>query len=237
MRASVTLAVVMPLSLPSCGATEQPAVRTEFSAVSGYRFSWLERRAVTRVAEQAVADARRVLPGLHAHLVLRVRAGGNVTQETGEVSNAFSPNVIWWDVDPRHEGGVRAIVQRELRASLFHAFHHLVRNSSGVGRGFTETLVGEGMAIAFERDFASASRPWGQCTASDRARIDQVLAMSAGEWGTWLAADRRARRWAGQRVGTCIVDAAITASRRDVAQMVALPTEDVIRLATTPGRR
>jgi len=105
----MALAVIMPLSVPSCApdSSELP-IRVEFYVVSGYRFSWLERRTVTRVAEQAAAEARGLLPGLPAHLFLKVRAGGNVIPETGDVSNAFGPNVIWWDVDPRHAGGVRA---------------------------------------------------------------------------------------------------------------------------------
>ncbi len=232
LSASLMLAVVMPLSVPSCGpdASDLP-VRVEFYLVSGYHFSWLERRAVTSVAEQTADEARDVLPGLPAHLLIKVRAGGNVIPETGELSNAIGPNVIWWDVDPRHAGGVRATVNRELRASLFHAFLHLVRTGPGIGRDLKDTLVGEGMAIAFERDFAQASRPWGVCGEADRARVREVLAMSADDWGAWLAADRRTRRWAGQRVGTCIVDAAIGASRQSVAQLASMPTAEVIRLA------
>lgn len=230
--ACLALAVIMPLSVPSCrpDAADAP-VRVEFYIVSGYRFSWLERRAVTRVAEQAADEARRLLRGFPAHLVLKVRAAGNVIPETGEVSNAIGPNVVWWDVDPRHAGGVRATVDRELRASLFHAFHHLVRTGPGIAHDLKDTLVGEGMAIAFERDFAHATRPWGQCGDADKARVRDVLAMSADEWGAWLAADRRNRRWAGQRVGTCIVDAAIGAARQNVAQMASMPTGEVIRLA------
>lgn len=228
----LALAVIIPLSVPSCGADSSDApIRVEFYIVSGYRFSWLEQRAVSRVAEEAVEEARRVLPRLPPHLLLKVRAGGNVIPETGEVSNAIGPNVIWWDVDPRHPGGVRATVNRELRASLFHAFLHLVREGPGIGRDLRDTLVGEGMAIVFERDFAHASRPWGQCGETDKARVGAVLAMSADEWGAWLAEDRRNRRWAGQRVGTCIVNAAIGASRQNVVQMASMPTDAVIRLA------
>ena len=228
----MALAVIIPLSVPSCGpdASDAP-MRVEFYLVSGYSFSWLERRAITRVAEQAAEEARGLLPRLSDHLLLKVRAAGNVIPETGEVSNAIGPNVIWWDVDPRHAGGVRATVNRELRASLFHAFYHLVRTGPGIGHGLKDTLVGEGMAIAFERDFAHASRPWGLCGATDKARVRDVLAMSADQWGTWLAADRQNRRWAGQHVGTCIVNAAIGASRQNVAEMASMPTDDVIRLA------
>jgi len=167
--AGLSLAVIMPLSVPSCGPDPSDLpMRVEFHIVGDYRFSWREQRTVTRLAEQAAAEARGLWPGLPAHLFLKVRAGGNVIPETGDVSNAIGPNVIWWNVDPRHAGGVPR-------------------------HGLKETLVGEGMAIAFERDFAHASRPWGGGEA-DTGRVRDVLAMSADEWGAWLSADRRKRR-------------------------------------------
>lgn len=226
------IAVVVPLSVPSCDPVGPLPMTVEFYRASGYSFSWWERRTIRRVAEEAGADARRVLPGLPGTLVLKVRAGGNVIPETGEASSALSPNVIWWDVDPRHQGSVRATAERELRASLFHAFHHLVRNNAGHRRGFREGIVGEGMAIAFERDFAKVTRPWGQYSAVDEGRVAEILAMpDDAVWGAWLKADRRGRRWAGQRAGTLIVDRAASATRLSPAQMVTMPTEDVIASA------
>lgn len=226
------IAVIVPLTIPSCGPDADGPITVEFYRASGYSFSWFERRAIRKVAEEATEEAHRVLPGLPATLVLKVRAGGNVIPETGEASNAISPNVIWWDVDPRHEGGVRATAARDLRASLFHAFHHLVRNNAAHRRGFRDGIVGEGMAIAFERDFARVSRPWGQYSAGDAQRVAEILAMPDDQaWGAWLKADRPGRRWAGQRAGTFIVDRASSATRLSAAQMATMPTEDVIRSA------
>ncbi|MGC4082825.1 MAG: hypothetical protein QM736_12110 [Vicinamibacterales bacterium] len=224
-------AVVVPVTMPSCEPPDPP-VKVEFYRAGSYSFSWRERRAIERVAMQATVDAHAVLPTLPRSLVLKVRAGSNVIPETGEASNAMSPNVIWWDVDPRHDGGVRATVNRELRPSLYHAFHHLVRGNAGIGRGFRDTIVGEGMAIAFERDFARSARPWGQYSEADTSRVGEVLSMpDDAAWGAWLKADRQGRRWAGQRVGTYVVDRASRAMRLNAAQMAAVPTEDVIRHA------
>lgn len=229
------IAVIIPFMSPSCGPDAPAPMTVEFYRAGGYSFSWRERRAVERTAERAAAEARRVLPGLPAELVLKVRAGSNVIPETGEASSALAPNVIWWDVDPRHEGGVRATIERELRASLFHAFHHLVRNNAHVGRGFRDTIVSEGMAIAFERDFAKARRPWAQYSNADTARAAEILAMPDDlTWGAWLTADRQGRRWAGQRAGTFVVDRAAKAMNLNAAQMATIPTEEVIRVAGYP---
>lgn len=228
----LAIAVVMPLSMPYCAPSALAPTRVEFYRAGGYRFSWRERRAVERIAVQTADDVRRLLPALPAQLFVKVRAGSSVIPETGEASTAVGPNVVWWDVDPRHDGGVRQTIEREFRASLFHAFHHLVRNNAVVGRGFRDTIIGEGMAIAFERDFGRVTRPWGTYSEADQARAREVLEMpDTVTWGVWLKVDRRGRRWAGQRAGTFVVDRATQASRLTAAQMVAMPTEDVIRLA------
>ncbi len=226
------IAVVMPLSMPYCAPATLAPTRVEFYRAGGYSFSWRERRAVERIAVQTADEVRRLLPALPEQLLVKVRAGSSVIPETGEASTAVGPNVVWWDVNPKHEGGVRKTIERELRASLFHAFHHLVRNNARVGRGFRDTIVSEGMAIAFERDFGRVARPWGAYSEADQARTREVLEMPDDTtWGVWLKSDRRSRRWAGQRVGTFVVDRASQASRLNAAQMVTMPTEDVIRLA------
>ena len=54
------------------------------------------------------------------------------------------------------------IVETQLRATLFHEFHHLVRDANVPSRSLMDRAVTEGMATAFERDFAGADAPWGK---------------------------------------------------------------------------
>ena len=103
-----------------------------------------------------------MLPALPLRLTLRVRSGKKVMPETGASGEANSPDVVYWTVDPDHRGGVSAIVKTHLRQTLFHEFHHLVRGSTaGTGITFFERAITEGLATAFERDFASGTVPWG----------------------------------------------------------------------------
>jgi hypothetical protein len=155
-------------------------------------------------------------------LVLKVQAGHDVIRETGEVAHVFQPNIIWWNVDPRAPGGVRATVERRLRASLFHSFHHLVREQTLKDHGIVETIISEGLATTFERDFAHSRPPWGVYSDDVRNLAREVLAVSdEGSWTEWLAQDRQ----------TYIVDTAMRASHRDAAQLVSVPTVEILRLA------
>lgn len=57
---------------------------------------------------------------------------------------------------------MRAIAEKQLRATVFHEFHHLVRDAAVRSKSLIDRAVTEGMATAFERDFARADTPWGR---------------------------------------------------------------------------
>lgn len=87
---------------------------------------------------------------------LRVQAGSEdeVIPETGETGTANAPaGPVVWTVVPTRPGGVVKIAKAELRSSLFHELHHLVRRQKPE-RALLDVAISEGMATAFERDFA-----------------------------------------------------------------------------------
>jgi hypothetical protein len=134
----------------------------DVSFVGGHHFTWRERRLIQAVADTAARDVRRVLAGLAPKLMLRVQAGHQVIQETGETAEARPPNVVSWTVDPSRSGGVEQIVTTQLRGTLFHEFLHLVRAATTtVSLTLMDEVVSEGLATAFERDLAGSPVPWG----------------------------------------------------------------------------
>jgi len=144
----------------ACG---NPGIEVEFYSVNGHRFTASERRAIERVARRTATEVRKILPALATDLVLRVEAGTKVIPETGETGSAGAANVVTWTVNPNDPRGVRGIVDTQLRATLAHEFHHLVRESTVVSesRRLIDFVVSEGLATAFERDFAGTKPPWG----------------------------------------------------------------------------
>lgn len=194
----------------------------------------VDERAVEEIAESAARDARRLLPMLPAHLTLEVDCGADVIPETGENATTSQPATVRWTVDPSRD--VAAIVRRELRASLFHELHHLARGQSAPTVTLADAVVAEGLATAFERDFAGADPPWGRAPPDAEALAWTAEVLAASDTGTrdfapWLSRHPDGRRWIGLRAGTFVVDRAARASGGSSATLVATPTEEILRAA------
>jgi hypothetical protein len=198
--------------------------------VSRHVFSHAERKAIQDIADAAVRDVRVVLPALPKSLRLIVRPGKDVIAETGENATAVLPASVYWTFDPDRD--VLSTIRAELRPTLFHEFHHLARMTHLPTRSLMDAVVTEGLATAFERDFGKANPPWGIAPpeATDWLR-ELLLQPEMAEREPWLFQHPDGRRWIGIRVGTFLVDRASKAAGRSAAEMVALPTDEILRLA------
>ena len=222
------------LVVVACAGCAKHNVTVLFFSANGYSFSDQERMAIQDVADSSVSDIRHLLPMLPRDLMLRVQPGSHVVAETGENGYSTQPNSIGWLVDPRHPGGVAATVHRELRGTLFHEFHHLVRYAAvGTPRSLMDDVIAEGMATAFERDGAGTSPQWGQYPADVAGWVTELLSLPPDADASYWLDTRHAdgRRWIGMRAGTYLVDRAMRASGQSFAQLVSTPTETVIRMS------
>lgn len=223
---------------PGLGAQ---TISVEFDSVD-HVFSSDEQAVITRIANSVAAEVREVLPQVPPTVRLTVSAGEAVIVETGEMGMAPEPGRVSWTVDASRPEGVIAIANGHLRSTLFHELHHLARGY--VVRGgsrrtsFMDVVVSEGMATAFERDFAGARPPWGAYPEDVSVWVDELVAlpMSAfGSYAKWMLEHPDGRRWIGYRAGTYIVDQAMAASGKSSADLVLAGTAEVLQLAGIDG--
>ena len=216
-------------ALIACSDT-MAGVRTQF--VGSYPFTPPERRTIARIAGAAALEARRHLLALPHQITLQVRSGTDVIEEIGATAAAMPPDWIVWTVDPKHPRGVLAIAEGDLRAALFHEFHHLVRMAASHPQTLMDHVIAEGLATAFERDFAGASPLWGQYPADVGKWVDELQAQpSTAKRDDWLLRHPDGRRWIGMRAGTYLVDAAMKQLNRTSAALVTTPTSDILDAA------
>ena len=213
-------------------------ILVEFSDSGGYVFSDEEQAVIVEIAGATEAEVRESLPLLPPEIRLTVSVGTGVVPETGETGLAPQPGYVSWTVDPSQPEGIVAIARTHLRSTLFHELHHLARGY--VVRGgeprtsFMDAVVSEGMATAFQRDFAGTAPPWGDYPDDVTAWVDELLALPMSAYGSyqqWMFQHPDGRRWIGYRVGTYIVDQAMLASGLSSADLVLTRTEDVLSLA------
>ena len=229
---SVALAVLLVCACGACGPSPE-GIQTEF--VGSYPFTATERRTIARIAGLAAIDARRSLPALASRITLRVQSGKDVIPELGATGAAVSPDWVSWTVDPDNPQGVVRIAESHLRGALFHEFHHLVRGSTINSRTLMDHVVTEGLATAFERDFAGVSPPWAQYPEQVSNWVDELVTQPpTAKRHDWMSQHPDGRRWIGMRAGTYLVDLAMTRLNRTSAELVSTPTIEIVAAARRP---
>ncbi len=230
VRATSVFLIVAGLWLVSaaaCEKTPSPVVYRPDDA-----FSQDERHTIDSIATTAVRDVRRVLPGLPSTFGLFVNTGDQVIPETGETGSVSMPSGVYWTVNPRHQGGILAIAETQLRPTLFHELYHMVRGTAIPSRSLRDRAVGEGLATVFERDLGAGRTPWGDYPPEVRQWTTEFLALpDDADRAQWMIRHPDGRRWVGYKVGTFLVDRAMQVSGESVSRLATVPTEQIIAWA------
>jgi hypothetical protein len=200
------------------------------------------RRGIRKVCDDTEAEVRTLLSTLPATIELAAETGGFVIPETGEQGSAATPCRINWTVDPSRAGGVAAIARTQLRFTLFHELHHLVRgwvfHGGAPQTSFMDGVVSEGLATAFERDAGGRLPPWGQYPQEASAWVAELLQLPLNaRYDQWMFQHPDGRRWIGYRAGTYIADRAIAASGCSAADLVLVPTAEILQMAGVSDSR
>jgi hypothetical protein len=219
----------MLVALSTC----QPDLVELQLAEEGHTFSRAERAAIRETADAVAREGRTRLAALPSRLTLVVQSGKDVISETGETATAVPPNTVYWTIDPDRD--VLSMIRRELRPTLLHEMFHLVRDAHIPRSSLMDSVISEGLATAFERDVGKVNPPWAIAPPEEvamewtRELLRQPDHASREEW---LFRHPDGRRWIGIRVGTALVDRAARASGRTPAELVRVPTDEILRMAS-----
>ena len=230
------LAIIVGLAVfaGSCSRSDTTVV---FYKGAGYEPSWRDQAAIRTIAERTVAELRPLLPLPPGEIIIRVMPD-RLTNDWGTSGTSAQPNVVYWRVDPTRPESVRQIAGTYMREILFHEFHHLVRGQSQPYFTLMDKVVTEGLATAFERDFAHAKAvPFGEYPPEAGEWLHELQNVRPGESDNpWMSRHPDGRRWIGYKVGTYLADRAMKATGKSSAELARMPTEEVIALASANGR-
>lgn len=230
--------LLLALAVMSCRAGD---LTVEFLTREGYSFSRLERRAIEGIARATLVEVRGVLPALPREIVVRVHAASDVNDAIGASAAVLGANVVYWAVDPRHVRGIVPIATEHLRPMLYHELHHLARRigtEEMPRRSYMDGVIHEGMATVFARDFGGARYPWSEYPNDVNEWVAELMALpDTAPRDDWMVRHPDGRRWIGYRAGAYLVDRAIRASGLSAAELVSVPPDDVMHLASSSNAR
>jgi uncharacterized protein YjaZ len=198
------------------------------------------RELIRELAERTETEVRQILPGIPDEIELAVQTGAMVIPETGANGTAISAQRVVFTVDPARPGGITAVASEHLRHTLYHEFHHLARSwvifPPLQQERFIDGVVAEGLASAFERDFAGYSGFWHQYSEEVGAWVDELLPLPVtAPIMHWMYMHPDGRRAIGYRAGTYIADRAMAESGLSAADLVNTAARDVLRFAKIEG--
>ncbi|MGH7643024.1 MAG: DUF2268 domain-containing putative Zn-dependent protease [Candidatus Dormibacteria bacterium] len=199
-----------------------------------YVFTSAERHLVAEVLGGAEAEIRGLLRGSTKRLTVTGWPTDFVIPEVRSGDKTPTKDLIEVSVNPAHPGGVEPVFRTSFRELLFHECHHAARKHLLPDRESTliDGAVMEGLATAFERDGAGARPLWATYDPVDAAGWHtEMIATPHGRYDDWRYSQTDGCRWISYRVGTHIVDRALTNSGETAASLVAASTADVLRLA------
>jgi uncharacterized protein YjaZ len=97
-----------------------------------------------------------------------------------------------------------------------------------------DAVISEGLATAFQRDFAQSGPLWGHYPDEIVSWVEELLGLplsAYASYGQWMIQHPDGRRWMGYRAGTYIADRAIERSGLTSAELVDMPTEAILGFA------
>jgi hypothetical protein len=229
-RTGFTLAFV--LACVGLGCSTNTGVKVVFYKEQDFTFSRTDTQRIRAIATKAVPEVRKLLSDLPRDVIIRVFPR-TLQNESGSNGEPALPNVMYWYVDARSPEGVATIAARSLRPTIYHELHHLVRLQTESTSSTFNRVVSEGLAAAFERDFAHVRVPFGEYPPTVTDWLAELTQLPESERHEYLARDDGDRKWILNKIGTYIADRAIRRSGRSAAALVRVPTDDVLNFAAT----
>jgi uncharacterized protein YjaZ len=198
-------------------------------------FSPEERSAITTIATEAERAARAHLPMVDC-LHLSVEPS-EATLTTGDNATTIAPDALRWTVNPQLD--IARVAQEHLAQAFAHEAFHAARfrrlGEEAGARSWTEIAIGEGLATAYARDYASADEPWAAYNEAVIGSWTDELFNQPVDTITlrhWKFQHPDGREWIAYRVGTWLVDTATRLTGCDVADLVWVPAVDILRAAS-----
>lgn len=189
-----------------------------------------------RIAAEALKRAAKVLGPTDLKIIIE-EDKGQAIPETGIGGSTPDSHTIFVYLDPENLN-LQQNLEREVRSTVTHEYHHAVRNRSIDWQ--TDTLLGamitEGLADHFDLEVNGGEpRPWSIALLDDQLeeserKTEPFYENRNFDWGLWFFGSQpdQVPRWAGYALGFKLVGDYLTKTGEKASALVSAPAERFI---------
>jgi uncharacterized protein YjaZ len=197
------------------------------------------KRLIENLTIQTQYELQELLPSKkQAIKVIITLDSVNTIKETGNSGFPLSSTEISFTINPYHTLGMKAIITRYYRSTLYHEFNHILRGwtsvSSRNSTDFMDAVIAEGLATVFEMQFANSNPLWSNYPENVEewvAELQNLSLTAYREYGKWMFEHPDGRKWIGYKSGTYIVEKALKLSGKTLLELTVVPTKEILALA------
>lgn len=205
-----------------------------FFADSEYDLSAEFVRQYKNVVTKAFKEVSQILPfgSPHVNFVVQPREY-NLIDVTHDAGHTHNSELIELAFDPTlDETGLKNILV-SARAVIYHEMNHAARFNVPVWhKTFFDNCILEGLATAFERDYAGAKVLWAEYPDNVEECIQEIINLEiTPNWRDYAFQRDDGRHWMAYKIGTYIVDQAKQKSDKAIPELTQLSCNEILRLA------
>lgn len=200
----------------------------------------VERAAIFRAIDAAKERVRQVQPLHNIDLLVQ---HDRAIPEIGVGGFNLSANLIWLKIDPDNPACAASLAGEQFTRIVTHEAHHAMRKAAvGDEPSLGAALVFEGLAGQFAAALhGTEGEIWDQAVGADDLAAfspdPETLAHSVFDYNAWFYGTGKLPKWFGYSLGSQM--AAVWVDQdptRPLAQLISVPTADVIKAWQAVGR-
>jgi hypothetical protein len=193
----------------------------------------LARKKVVNKIETALHEVSKLLPTLSEQLNVVVRPHTKFIPEYG--IGGYTHDSEYFDVtfDKTAQKGATAMLEY-MHETVFHEANHAARwNSVDYDDRFIASVVFEGLATVFEREYTDADPLYGKYDNDQTMQqwFDELCEVVWDMYDEYFYNHPDGRRWIGYKTGTWLIDRAVENSGKSVIELTTLPIDEILGYA------
>lgn len=157
----------------------------------------------------------------------------DLMDETDDHARVHNSNFIELAFNPTLDSKGMERILRDLRPSVYHELNHAARYNVPIWhKSFLDDCILEGLANVFAREYADEKAPWADYPDDVELWISEIKdAGSTINYEHYLYNHPDGRRWIGYKVGTYIVDTAMSKSGKSILELSSMECSEIFDLA------